>query len=316
MGRDCYTDMEGLFLYKNMVQVPPLGMIDDIASFAECNVDSLKTNAIINSKIESKKLEFGQSKCFTIHIGKYPGKCQNLKVHKNTVTSKASEKYLGDIVSSTGNNTENINFKANQDIGAVSQILSMINRVSLGHNYFEIALIMKESMLDSKLLSNSEIWYNVTKDQYTKLERIGEMFMRRFLNVPISVPKEALYIEGGCLPIKYLVKIRRLMYLWGILHSDNQELVVKFFKAQSLSSDKGDWVNQVGKDRKEIDLKMTNDEICKISQEKFRGIVKIKTTNLAIKNLNEIKMKHSKTENLILSTFSLAKYFVSKNLKK
>ena len=66
LGRDCYRDMEGLFLYKNMVYVPPLGMIDDIASFAECNIESLKTNAIINAKIESKKLEFGPTKCFNI----------------------------------------------------------------------------------------------------------------------------------------------------------------------------------------------------------------------------------------------------------
>ena len=49
LGRDCYRDMEGLFLYKNMVYVPPLGMIDDIISFSECGTESLKTNALINA---------------------------------------------------------------------------------------------------------------------------------------------------------------------------------------------------------------------------------------------------------------------------
>ena len=203
IGRDCYTEGEGLFLYKDMVAVPPLGMIDDVASFAKCSYESLKTNAIINAKVESKKLEFGPTKCFNIHIGKKPEKCQNLKVHENNMTCKKSETYLGDVVSSDGSNLENIKFKANQGIGAVSQILSMINRVSLGHNYYEIALIMRESMLVSKLVSNSEVWYNITKDQYTKLERIDEMFLRRIFGVPISTPKESLYIKGDCLPVKF-----------------------------------------------------------------------------------------------------------------
>ena len=316
LGRDCYRDMEGLFLYKNMVYVPPLGMIDDICSFAECGMESLKTNAIVNAKIESKKLEFGASKCFNIHIGDKPEQCQNLKVHSKIINRKSHETYLGDIICSSGKNSLNINHKVNQGIGAVSQILSMINRVSLGHSYFEIALIMKESMLVSKLLSNSEIWYNITKDQYTKLERIDEMFMRRIYNVPISTPKESLYIESGCIPLKYLVKMRRCMFLWNILQLDKQELVYKFYTAQKLSSDKDDWIIQMEKDKKDMNLQLSDKQIANTSQEKFRDIIKRKLTALAIRNLNEIKSQHSKTENLTLTKLCAAEYLKSKNLNK
>ena len=54
LGKECYSSGEGLFLYKNCVYVPPLGMIDDIASFALSGVDAVKTNAIVNAKIQSK----------------------------------------------------------------------------------------------------------------------------------------------------------------------------------------------------------------------------------------------------------------------
>ena len=314
LGRDCYRDMEGLFLYKDMVYVPPLGMIDDIISFSDCGVESLKTNAIINAKIEAKKLELGPSKCFNIHVGRNSSSCQNLKVHKHDIINKTFETYLGDKVCSSGSNSLNVDNKVNLGIGAVSQILSMLNKVSLGHNYFEIAFIMKETMLISKLVSSSEVWYNVSKDQYTKLERIDELYLRRIFNVAISVPKESLYIEAGCIPVKYLIKIRRLMYLWNILHLDKSELLYKFYFAQKLSSDKDDWVLQVRKDALEINLQLSDEEIIKISQEKFREIVKIKTTILAIKSLNEVKLKHSKTENLKLTKISPAEYLSSKNL--
>ena len=51
LGRECYTSGEGLFLYKNAVYVPPLGMIDDIASFALSGPKSIKTNSITNAQI-------------------------------------------------------------------------------------------------------------------------------------------------------------------------------------------------------------------------------------------------------------------------
>ena len=56
LGRDYYERQEGLYLYNDCVSVPPLTMIDDIASFSVCGPQSIITNAIINTKIECKKL--------------------------------------------------------------------------------------------------------------------------------------------------------------------------------------------------------------------------------------------------------------------
>ena len=80
LGKECYTFNEGMFLYKKCVYVPPLGMIDDIASFSECGPETVKINSIINAKIESKKLAFGPQKCFKIHIGKKLEECSDQKV--------------------------------------------------------------------------------------------------------------------------------------------------------------------------------------------------------------------------------------------
>ena len=52
LGKECYANNEGLYLYKQCVSVPPLGMIDDLAFFSECGADTVKINAIINAKIE------------------------------------------------------------------------------------------------------------------------------------------------------------------------------------------------------------------------------------------------------------------------
>ena len=108
LGRDCYLYNEGLYLYKNCVKIPPLGMVDDIASISLCGIDSIKMNAIINSKIDSKKLEFGPSKCYNIHVGKKVENCCDLKVQGKVMKRKESEVYLGDIICSSGTNDKNI----------------------------------------------------------------------------------------------------------------------------------------------------------------------------------------------------------------
>ena len=101
-GKECYTSKEGLFLYKQCVYIPPLSMIDDIASFALSGPDSIKTNAIVNAKIESKKLEFGPAKCYNIHLGVDQNTHEMLKVHNETLNVKEYETYLGDKICNSG----------------------------------------------------------------------------------------------------------------------------------------------------------------------------------------------------------------------
>jgi hypothetical protein len=45
-----------------------------------------------------------------------------------------------------------------------------------------------------------------------QLLNVDEMFFRRLLNVPVSVPKEGIYLDTGKLSVKYIVRIRRMMH--------------------------------------------------------------------------------------------------------
>ena len=316
LGRDCYVYNEGLFLYKKGVYIPPISMCDDVASISLCGVDSIKTNAIINAKIESKKLEFGPSKCFNIHVGKQPEKCCSLKVHDSVMVKKDSEVYLGDVICSSGKNEKNILSKSNQGVGAVSQIFSMLSQVSLGHYYFEIGLIMRDTMLASKLVSSSEVWYNVLKKEYQTLEKVDEMFYRRLLDVPISTPKESFYIEGGRMPIRFIIKMRRIMYWWHLVHLDQAEVLHKFYTIQKLNSSKDDWVCQLDKDKKDLDLELTDEQIKNYSKEQFRNLVRSRIEINAGKHLEGIRLSHSKTEKIKFQGFKPAKYLLSKCLTR
>ena len=67
------------------------------------------------------------------------------------------------------------------------------------------------------------------------------MLFRFIFNSPVTTPTAAYYLETGSVQIKYLLKGRRVMYLWSILHQPEDELVWKVYNAQKMFPVKDDW---------------------------------------------------------------------------
>ena len=62
LPRTAYSEGKLLYKYKGHVEVPPLGMVDDILTISKCGNDSVVSNAVINTFTESKKLTFSNKK--------------------------------------------------------------------------------------------------------------------------------------------------------------------------------------------------------------------------------------------------------------
>ena len=130
LGRYCYTYNTGIYYYKYVCSVPPLGMIDDIGGVAKCQDDTVILNSIKNAKIESKKLEFNLKKCVNMHIGPNIQSCPSLKIHENVMNTSSTQIYLGDKISSSGSNSENIRERCKMGHIAICQIKSLMKDVN------------------------------------------------------------------------------------------------------------------------------------------------------------------------------------------
>ena len=90
---------------------------------------------------------------------------------------KATEcSYLGDILSVTGSVEATIEKRRQKGIGISSQISGMINGLSLGHYYFKIAFLFRETMLLNGMLTNLEVWHPVSSSHLEVLDRIDANF--------------------------------------------------------------------------------------------------------------------------------------------
>ena len=217
-------------------------------------------------------------------------------------------KYLGDIICSSGSNSENINERSKIGFQAISQIKSFMKDVQLGSYSIQVELILRESLFISKILLNSEVWHSVTKVQIEKLEMIDKILLRHALNAHSKTGVEWLYADTGSLSLKSLMQVRRLMYLWHILSRDEEELIHRIYKSQSNSSSVGDWVRLVSGDKDELSIEMTDAEIQGVSKNVFKNFVMKKVKRNHIEFLNTLKRKHSKSSNLDCKEVKMAEY--------
>ena len=99
-------------------------------------------------------------------------------------------------MSSSGNG-ENIENREKIGRTCISDILSMLKVVGIGGHYMHVALVLRDSMLKSKLLLNSGIWHGLTNVQVKRLENIDKSYLRTVLKSHSKVAIECLFFETG-----------------------------------------------------------------------------------------------------------------------
>ena len=130
LGQLAYENSELLYMYKGLVSVPPICMVDDILSVQKCS-ETGGINATINAFIESKKLTLSNRKCNRIHIGKHVNACQELKVHSEKMNESDQEKYLGDQIHKSGKTKATISDRVAKGFGIISEIQAILNEAPL-----------------------------------------------------------------------------------------------------------------------------------------------------------------------------------------
>ena len=211
-GKECLSSKKYLSKYKDLVNIPPLSMVDDVLAIAECGVDSVAVNSFLNTKTNQKKLQYGVGKCHVMHVGKPQNCCPDLRIDnwrlkkvqdsklcgikdmediidgEHVMEKTMKYKYLGEIIDSTNKNTKNIAERKQKGIGAVNQICSILDEICFGPWYFEVLVILRNSLLVNSVLSCSETWYNVKEDELRQLVQEDEKLLLRALSAPGGLP--------------------------------------------------------------------------------------------------------------------------------
>ena len=340
-GKECIQQRKYLYQYKEIVGIPPLAMVDDLVLISNCGLESVMMNGFINCKTNIKKLQFGVEKCHKMHVGRKNQICPDLFIDgwelkpvdsiesgNNTddimmdtfsgscgVDDSKSEKYLGDIIRQDGKNKSNIEARRGKGFGTVNQTMNMINDICFGPFTFEVALVMRDSFLINSILTNSEAWIELSSSEIDSLEQVDESLLRRLLEAGQGCPKEMLYLEMGCTPIRFTIMMRRIMFLHYILNEDKNALVNQVLQAQINEPSRNDFIFGVENALEELEIFLSLDDIKNFPKETLRKFVQIQVNEKALIYLNKQKLKHTKVMDIQHTELSMENYLLPKNIK-
>ena len=236
IGKECMKESLS-YMYKNVLPVGFLGLVDDIIGITEAGMKAQMLNVFMNVKTAEKTLQFGPTKCKSMLVGKNTENIINTELlvdswtvgyTENKVTGEddmvesysgpvpidsADEyKYLGFVISSKGDNMANIRQLKNKSIGIIRKIMNRLNSLHLRNYYFECAIILMNSMLRGSILYASDMYYNLKENELRQIERIEESFLRKVLNTTKGCPITQLYLEMGQIPARFVIQKMRCLY--------------------------------------------------------------------------------------------------------
>ena len=166
-------------------------------------------------------------------------------------------------------------------------------------------------MLINGTLFNSEAWQGISNADVEQIEKVDEALLRGLLRAHAKVPLEALFLETGTIPIRFILKTRRLCYLKTILHRDDEELIREVYNAQKCDPTDGDFYNLVMGDAADVNLNIDEEEIISMKDERYKAQVKNKVRQAALLYLKQKQSGHSKLDNLTYQKLEISNYMNS-----
>ena len=143
-------------------------------------------------------------------------------------------------------------------------------------------------MFLSVILLNAETWINLTDNNIEELEKNDRILLKRIFEAPSTTPTKLLYLESGCIPIKFMIKAKRLMFLHYLLSRDENELISQVLYAQIEEPVKNDWFSTVMNDLENFGLDyLYLEDIKNMKKEQFKRLINEKCKESAVKYLLE-----------------------------
>ena len=222
-----------------------------------------------------------------------------------------SQRYLGDIISSTGTLKETIEDRRAKGWGKISDINGILSEMPNSRK-IEIGLKMREAKLLNGMIYSSEAWSKISDSELVRLEQVDFSLLRSLADRHSKTSKAFVLLEFGVLKVRHLIMIRRLMYHHHLVTRSNQELIKKVYLKQKENSLKCDWYRTLDEDFKFIGETINDDQISLIPKCAYKKSIKQKVQHAAFLSYLELKEKSkNKMKHLEYRIFGIHPYITS-----
>ena len=173
-----------------------------------------------------------------------------------------------------GNNSALCKDRADKAVGTIIELFSICTEVNFGKFKISNLSTLYHSVFISRLIYNCEARSNLKAKDYQVLQKLQLNFLRRVMDVLITTPTAALFLETGVWPVQYIIEERHLLYLERILDTNNTDPVWLEYREMLKYEFEPNWANNFLGLREKYNLPLNDLNFQKLSKPQRKTSVK------------------------------------------
>ena len=199
----------GIKIEGTNTKIPSLLWVDDVLIMAETKEELQQMLDIINDIAAKYHIEFGMPKSNVMKIGGRKEAITMVPLGHQAMTQTTKYKYLGFNQTDDNKLDTHINETRSKTEGAYQKMLQVAGDEKFKNIELQTIWELIETEIAPIALNTAEVWDPTTKENEAH-NKILDNILKRTLKVPISTPREALYIELGILDLEQRRKKNRI----------------------------------------------------------------------------------------------------------
>ena len=109
-------------------------------------------------------------------------------------------------------------------------LVSLCKESILGNTQISNMILLYHTVFVRRLIYNCESWSNLSSENYAMLQKSKLTLLRRVMELPKSVPTDAVFLEMGIWPVRFEIVFRQFTYLQRITDRDHNDPLFKLYK--------------------------------------------------------------------------------------
>jgi hypothetical protein len=227
---------------------------------------------------------------------------------------KQSTKYLGNILSTRGGISDNIEDRRGIGWGKISTIMGILGSVDMGIHKLEAGLLLRQAILINSLLYSAEAWSGLTDRHLARLEVVDTALLRRLTGGHAKCASEFYHLEAGTWMLRHHLTYRRLMYHHHLVTREENETIKKIYYKQKEKALKRDWYQLVKTDFEFIGKDIIDEEIKIFSKSEYKKHIKLLINKAVFQHYITLKEGHNKLDELSYTELKMQSYLSTKAL--